>query len=832
MFIENTSFPQDPRMSKEARTLAAAGYSVSVIAPSKIGQPARERVDGISVYRYPSPAPSHTPLAYVWEYSYSLVAMFLLSVVVLFREGFDVIHTANPPDTVVVIALLYKLLGKKFVFDHHDLAPEMYYARFRGQGRRLVYCWLVLLEQLSCKVADHVLATNESYKRIEVKRSSIAESKVTVVRNGPHLATSEPTEALPEFRMLGKTILVFAGVMGNQDGVDHLLRALQHLRCDLGRSDFFCLFVGGVGEARPEMQALAKHLGLDSCIQFTGWVDSIWPYIASADIGLDPDPSNGFNDYCTMLKMMDYMCMGKPIVAFDLAEHRYTAGEAALYVPPNDEMEFARAIAQLMDDPDRRQRMGALGRRRVETTLAWHYSAQRLIGVYNSILPLPAAPPAEERVTRNGVVAKISASWQWLQKRSIHYAFSRGWSLIKRYGVSDRRAEARVRRCVELLKQYGCRPTFAVPGRLVNRVPQLFVDLQQAGVELAVHGYDHVDFHTLTPQETDEQLRRAVVTYSNAGIRFDGIRCPYLSGTEYLHKSMNGTFRYTSHKAIWWDCLALQPGTNATFRALSNFYRAHSSKVTAALPSLEGHVIELPVAVPDDIQMIDGMKLSSGQIARSWVTILRETYRRGELFVLLFHPETFFDCPFAFESVLQEARQKAPAIWITQLRDVAAWWQERRSASVEIVHADNRNVLQFACPADATILVRGLTTPQSTRAWDGRYQVLESRTLELGGSELPIIGLHPEASEQFASWLNEGGYIFRLDESPAHYSIYLGPAESDSLTDQPALFAYLENSSSPLVRISPWPNAARSALCITGDLDALSLRDYFSRLSA
>ncbi len=387
MLVENNPYPQDARVRREARTLAEAGYQVTVISPARPGQPWRETIDGVRAYRYPSLPEASGVVGYLFEYGYSAVAMFVLSLLVYLREGFDVIHAANPPDTLVFIAAAYKLLGKRFVYDHHDLVPELYYARLAGRGNRLTHFGLLVLEKLSLRYADHVIATNESYRAMEMERGGVRPERITIVRNGPELNSRQVIEPDPALRQKGKTIISYVGVMGIQDGVDYLLRALHHLVYDLGRRDVFCVLIGGLGSAQPSLRRLATQLGLDDYVWFTGWVSDadLLRYIASADICVDPDPSNPFNDRSTMTKMLEYMAQGKPIVAFDLPEHRFTAQAAAMYARPSDELEFARAVAQLMDDPARRQAMGVFGRRRVETELAWHYSARNLVEAYRRL---------------------------------------------------------------------------------------------------------------------------------------------------------------------------------------------------------------------------------------------------------------------------------------------------------------------------------------------------------------------------------------------------------------------------------------------------------------
>jgi glycosyltransferase involved in cell wall biosynthesis len=388
MLIENNSYPEDYRVRREAEALVAAGYQVSVICPSSPGQPLREMLGEVRVYRFVPLPEVDGSVGFICEYAYAMVATSVLSMLVFLREGFDVIHAANPPDSFVLVAAVYKLLGRRFVYDHHDLAPEMYDARLGGRGNRFIYQAQVFLERLSCRLADHVIAPNQSYKAVEMQRGSVPAERITIVRNGPDPERLRPTAPDGELRKKSDTIIAFAGVMGFQDGVDYLLRALRYLIDDLERRDFFCVIIGGLGDARSSLKMLATELGLDEHVWFTDWVPDVdyVRYLSTADICVDPDPSNPFTDRSTMIKMMEYMALAKPIVAFDLPEHRYTAQEAALYARPNDEREFARALAELMNDPARRQAMGSFGRRRVETELAWCYSVPNLIAAYQRIV--------------------------------------------------------------------------------------------------------------------------------------------------------------------------------------------------------------------------------------------------------------------------------------------------------------------------------------------------------------------------------------------------------------------------------------------------------------
>lgn len=385
MLIENAPYLLDSRVRPEATSLAAAGYHVSVICPGLINQPLAETVDGVHVYRYPVLFMAGGAIGYLFEYAYALVATFVLSWYVLLRRGFDLIHAHNPPDLFVLIALVYKLLGKRFIFDQHDLAPEMFQVLFEGK-----YGWvhqvLVWFERLSCRVADHVIVTNQSHQRINIQRSGIPMERITVVRNGPKLDLLSDVEDKPDISQEGKITICYVGVMGKHDGTDHLVRALHHLLHDFGRTDFLCVLVG-TGNALPRIKSLSEQLRLSEHLLFTGWVEphQVKYYIGAADICVAPEPSNMYNDRCTVIKIAEYMAMAKPVVAFDLPEHRVTAQAAAVYARPNDELDFARKIACLMDDPEQRRMMGRLGRERVANELAWSHQIQHLFATYESL---------------------------------------------------------------------------------------------------------------------------------------------------------------------------------------------------------------------------------------------------------------------------------------------------------------------------------------------------------------------------------------------------------------------------------------------------------------
>ncbi len=387
MLIENASVPFDNRVWAEATTLRDHGLQVSMIGPKGF---ARDReshicIEGIHIHRYRLPTSTNKYAAYILEYSVSMLMTFLLSFKVWFRHGFDVIHTANPPDLFFVIGLFYRLFGKKFVFDQHDLSPEMFLVKFNG-GMRPLHRLLLFLEWCSYRTSHVVITTNLSQKRFAIERGHSPPNRVFVVANGPELDRIKLVTPEPELKRGRRYLLAYVGEMGVQDGVENTLYALHELVHKRGRQDVSLVLMGDGGSATT-LRALAHQLDLDEYVHFTGWVgaDVIVRYLTLADVGLTPDPQNGLNEYSTMVKTLEYMAMGKPVVAFDLAEARNSAQDAALYATPNLVEDFASSIETLLEDEELRFRMGTFGRKRIEELLNWENDKLNLLLAYESL---------------------------------------------------------------------------------------------------------------------------------------------------------------------------------------------------------------------------------------------------------------------------------------------------------------------------------------------------------------------------------------------------------------------------------------------------------------
>ncbi len=392
IIVQNLPVPFDRRVWQEATTLKAHGHGVAVICPTGRGYTARyECIEGIHIYRHPLPLEARGALGYVLEYSSSLFWELVLSLKVLRRHGFDAIHACNPPDNIFLIAMLFKALaGKRFLFDHHDINPELYEAKFGRRG--LLYRVVRCMERLTFLAADISIATNESYRRIALERGRMAPERVFVVRSGPSLERLQILPPVPQWKRGRRHLVGYVGVMGSQEGIPYLLEAARHIVRDLGREDVQFMLVGG-GPALEEMRRLKSRMGLDRYVEFLGRVPdrTLLEVLNTADVCVNCDEVNPMNDKSTMNKIMEYMALAKPIVQFELAEGRFSAREASLYARPNDSRDFAEQIVTLLDDPARRARMGRFGRDRVERQLAWGHEAPKLLAAYEALfLKAPA----------------------------------------------------------------------------------------------------------------------------------------------------------------------------------------------------------------------------------------------------------------------------------------------------------------------------------------------------------------------------------------------------------------------------------------------------------
>ncbi len=386
IIVENLPVPNDRRVWLEATTLRDAGYTVSVIS-IKGGQKAAasyELLEGVHLYRYPAPPPTSGTVSFIWEFSYCWIMTLWLSLRIAIRPGFDIIHACNPPETFWLIGVFYKLFGKKFLFDHHDLSPEMYYSRFGKQG--LAYKLLVLLERLTFKTADIVLTTNESHQEVAIKRGNFPPEKIYIVRSGPDHKQFQPRTADERLKQEHCYMVSYLGVLNPQDGVDAFVEVADHIIHKMNRQDIFFVVMGS-GDALPGLQQLSQERQVVEHMLFTGWADkeTVINYLSTTDICVDTMPKTPYGDASTMNKILEYMAFAKPIVTFDLKESRVSAADAAVYAKPGSIPDLAQKIVDLLADHEQRAAMGARGRSRIENELAWEHQKQFLLDAYEAL---------------------------------------------------------------------------------------------------------------------------------------------------------------------------------------------------------------------------------------------------------------------------------------------------------------------------------------------------------------------------------------------------------------------------------------------------------------
>ncbi|GEC54181.1 glycosyltransferase WbuB [Bradyrhizobium elkanii] len=382
----------------EATSLRKAGYEVSVICPKGRGHDeSYECLEGIHIYRHPMPVEARGIAAYLIEYPVALFWETLLAIKVAWKHGFDVIQGCNPPDLIFLIGLLFKLGGKRFVFDHHDVNPELYEAKF---GRRDFFWQLLrLVEYLTFKTASISIATNESYREIAIARGGMPANRVFVVRSGPNLDRVRSRPADPAWRRGRRYSVGYVGVIGQSEGIDLLLQSIGHIVHDLGRTDIQ-FNIAGTGPEWNAVVKLCEEMQLSDYVNFTGAIadDALFTMLSTADVCVNPDRVTPMNDISTMNKIMEYMALGRPIVQFDVREGRRSALDASLYAAKNDPRDFASKIITLIDDPSLRQSMGAFGRNRVERALSWTHEEPKLLAAYESLFA--GTVPAQSRAPR------------------------------------------------------------------------------------------------------------------------------------------------------------------------------------------------------------------------------------------------------------------------------------------------------------------------------------------------------------------------------------------------------------------------------------------------
>lgn len=387
IIVENLPIPNDRRVWLEAKALRDAGCKVSVISiKGKNATKSHEVLEKISIFRYSAPHQTKGTLSFIREFSYCWINSFLLSIRIFLKDGVDVIHACNPPETFWLIGLIFKLFRKKFVFDHHDLSPEMYFSRFGRKG--IAYKMLLLLERLTFLTADAVITTNETHKKIAIERGKFPEEKIFIVRSGPdnNLFENLIANNKKSARNNSKQVVSYLGIINPQDGVDTLIQIAKYIVHTLNKRNIEFVIMGS-GDAEQDLHKMVRQLNMDDYVKFTGWVepDVMVEQLLNTDVCVDTMPKNSYSDGSTLNKILEYMAAGRPIVCFDLVETRISAGDAAIYAVPDNIVDFSHKLLTLLEDESARIRMGELGQKRIKESLAWEHQQKNLLSAYHSL---------------------------------------------------------------------------------------------------------------------------------------------------------------------------------------------------------------------------------------------------------------------------------------------------------------------------------------------------------------------------------------------------------------------------------------------------------------
>jgi peptidoglycan/xylan/chitin deacetylase (PgdA/CDA1 family) len=406
----------------------------------------------------------------------------------------------------------------------------------------------------------------------------------------------------------------------------------------------------------------------------------------------------------------------------------------------------------------------------------------------------------------------------------------RAASIVTRYGFTTRRLDRVLAQFAEILRRFGCSATFPITGVALVRSLRVIAKYQEQGIEFAIHGYRHVDYSQLFAGQQAAEIALAKRIFIKAGIHPQGFRCPYLRwNSDILAALKQHEISYDSSSTLAWDII--DGDEPAAYRRVLNFYGAKSASDYPALPNLQDNLVRFPYSLPDDEALVERLGLDTpSQMSKLWLTILRRTYALGELFVLGLHPERLPLCQSALEAVLAEVRQFTPAVWVARLDEINVWWRERATAQVTMTDMPGGRLrLSINCPARATVLTRNVGVDIATMPWADNYRQLESRNFIVAAPPRPFIGLSPTASPKIAVFLRQQGYIVETTRERQAYSYYFDQADFTPEKERP-LLDHIENTGYPLVRLGRWPQGARSALAVTGDIDALTLWDYGLRL--
>ena len=811
--VRHGIYPEQPHLRRDALTLRDAGFEVDIICDSEPGRPHFERLDGVTVMRVPLQHKRSGTLRYLFEYA----AMPLLSAGALalgsLRGRYDFVEIDTMPDWLLGAAIVPKLLGAKVVLYMFENMAELLATDNDLPHSHPLVRFLDWIEKTCASAADSVLTPYEK-ARERLIDAGIPGEKILFIANGPDedefLSQIEDIERTRSLVHTDGFRLVTHGSLLERYGIQTLIQAVGELR---DRIPELRLDIVGFGEYEEDLRALTSNLNLNDKVTFVGPVPftEMAAALLKADLGVVPYWLDGMPN-----KLMEYLLLGIPAIVSDFPTMRLYFGDDAIrYVPAEQVDALAEAIDELFRNPQKRQELATNGMRQYRDKLAWPRAKWKYLGVYG------VEPPEE--------VEESKRSRNWLsfvlgQSRGPRNAVTRLPTIVGRFGVTPDKSEHNLDRLLEVTDRYSVKPTLPVTAATAKRHPDVVRRLEDRGVEIAAHGLVHNDYASLTREEQFAQVGQAREQLESLGFKIRGWRCPYSRWNDDTLDALRASgFEYDATPVYEWPAfqeenIHMSPEAEADYQRLCRLFNVRDARTRAVLPTMVDDLVQIPMSIPQDEDMVDRLHLDGEAMSRVWRRMLHDSHSRRELFVICLHPERAILCAEPLEATLDKARTLGD-VWIPTLAEIADWWLERSRTRVDV--SSNGH------PGSWAIKVCG---PQRSAIRCGAHMVTGGGAATVEQPRKPVIASDAQWPEETITRLREAGYLVeRKPDGNVQYALHLRDVAARS--DPPdAVLRSVEKHEGSLVRVQPWPAGTRSCLSITGDIDALTLVDFAMRL--
>jgi glycosyltransferase involved in cell wall biosynthesis/peptidoglycan/xylan/chitin deacetylase (PgdA/CDA1 family) len=824
--VRHGEYFQSPHPRRDIFALRDAGFDVDVICDAEGGKPHLELVDGVTVIRLPIRHKRGKMGRYLFEYvAFPILAAGALAARSI-RHRYDYVEIDTMPTWLIASAVVPKLLGAKVVLYMFEHMAELA-ATDRGLNERH---WLIRfidsIEMVCVRSADRVLTPAERNRELYIQRG-IPPHKIVFIPNCPDEGMFLPTDFAfprpPRSSRPGSNgtarpfRLVTHGSLLERYGIQILIEAVARLKPSIPELE---LDIIGSGEFEPNLMVQANTLGIADSVRFIGPVqfEQMAAKLLEADIGVGP--------YLLDLlpnKMMEYLVLGIPAIAADWPTmRRYFGDDAITYVRPNDVEELMAAIQTLYLDPGLRAQQAMTAHRQYVDSLAWSRARHTYLSVYGVESSFPAIDTLDSREVPD-ISPRRRRGWLSFvlgQSRGPRNALTRLPTILSRFGFSARKSTMQLDHFLAVTDKHKVTPTILVTGVTARRHPEMILELGRRGVEIGAHGFVHNDYSQLTHLEQVEQVGRARNELAALGLKVHGWRCPYSRSNEHtLDAVRQARLAYDATPVFEWPAfdavgVTMTSEVRADYERLRRLFGVRDAGSQAVLPRLVNGLVEIPMSIPQDEDMIDRLHLDGTKCVDVWLWMVNESRRVGEAFVICLHPERAELMAGALDATLARARELSD-VWIVPLKEIAEWWTERAAAQLTISRAAEGRWTVCLKGSDRVVARLGAQT------------ITGAGMIEAESSSKPVVGLSnlwPNATQQR---IQECGYLCEMVE-PGMTEFYLD--DEFSFDTRPEVIVRALQGCTRITRLEPWPVSYRSCLSISGDIDALTLFDFAMRL--